>query len=236
MVMEKENIYSLEQLKQQYYSNHKGKTKISFYKAVNKMINEGKIERLERGFYYSKQDKNVFKNKYDYQESEKVKEHLIKRYGDDFEFIVYETTILNLFLNHLLAKTMIVVEVPRYYVEDVFFELQMSNKFKNILFCPKDNDIYRYGEDRTIVVRPYVSKAPLNLKEHSLTIEKLLVDIICDPFINYFFEGAEVPYMVNDIVSDYILRYKTVIAYAKRRNAYKELLAKMNDSQKRLFE
>ena len=74
------------------------------------------------------------------------------------------------------------------------------------------------------------------MKKHATTIEKLFVDIICDRFLNSFYEGAEVPIMVNNIVTDYVLRYKTIVAYAKRRNAYKNLLNNLNDDKKELFQ
>ena len=236
MVLEKEKIYKLDELKELYLDSHKGKSKIAFYKAINKMINNDEIIRLERGFYCANQKKNIFDDDLHYDDSIRLKTFLTTRYGDDFEFIIYESTILNQFLNHLLAKTKIVVEVPNFYVEHVFFEIRDSNQFNSVLLNPSGDELYHYGDDCTIVVRPYVSKAPINLKKHATTIEKLFVDIICDRFLNSFYEGAEVPIMVNNIVTDYVLRYKTIVAYAKRRNAYKNLLNNLNDDKKELFQ
>ena len=60
MVLEKEKIYKLDELKKLYFDSHKGKSKIAFYKAINKMINNDEIIRLERGFYCVNQKKNIW--------------------------------------------------------------------------------------------------------------------------------------------------------------------------------
>ena len=235
MKLERNKIYTLDQLKQLYFNSHIGKSKIAFYKAINKMIKNGEIVRLERGFYCVEQKKNTLDVNLYYEDSNKLKAFLINRYGNDFDFIIYESTILNQFLNHLLAKTKIIVEVPNYYMEHVFFEVKDSSIFNSVLLNPNSEELYHYGDDCTIVVRPYVSKAPIDLKKHSTTIEKLFVDIVCDRFLNSFYEGAEVPTMLNDITKDYVLRYKTVVSYAKRRNAYEKLLNNLDDDTKELF-
>ena len=235
VVLKKDKIYTLDELKKLYFDSHVGKSKIAFYKAINKMIENGEIVRLERGFYCASQKKNVLDINLYYEDSIKLKEFLIRRHGNDFEFIIYENTILNQFLNHLLAKTKIVVEVPKTYVEDVFFEIRDSNLFKSVLLNSNGEELYHYGDNCTIVVRPYVSKAPIDLKQHSTTIEKLFVDIVCDRFLNSFYEGAEVPYMLNDIIKDYTLRYKTIVSYAKRRNAYEDLLKNIDNDKKEFF-
>lgn len=235
VVLKKDKIYTLDELKKLYFDSHVGKSKIAFYKAINKMIENGKIVRLERGFYCASKKKNILDTNLYYDESIKLKSFLINRYGNDFEFIIYENTILNQFLNHLLAKTKIIVEVPKTYVEDVFFEIRNSNLFKSVLLNPNGEELYHYGDNCTIVVRPYISKAPIDLKQHSTTIEKLFVDIVCDRFLNSFYEGAEVPFMLNNIIEDYTLRYKTIVSYAKRRNAYENLLKNIDNDKKEFF-
>ena len=45
MVLEKEKFYTLDELKKLYFGSHKGKSKIAFYKAINKMIKNDKIIR-----------------------------------------------------------------------------------------------------------------------------------------------------------------------------------------------
>ena len=231
----KAEIYKLDEMKELHRSTHKGKSKASFYKSVRKMVDSGAIIRIERGRYSSSPRKQAFEAYCDYDDSRRLKSFLTARYGGDFEFIIYETTLLNQFLNHLLAKAMIVVEVPRAYAEDVFWGIKDSGQFESVLLCPTSDELYRYGEAMTIVVRPYVSKAPINLQEHATTLEKLLVDIVCDPFLNSLYEGAEVPAMVNGIVNDYALRYRAVSSYAKRRSAYEDLLAYLDEDKKELF-
>ena len=82
MVLEKEKIYKLDELKELYFDSHKGKSKIAFYKAINKMIKNDEIIRLERGFYCAKQKKNIFepKTKYTFPPVEDIETNLFLVY------------------------------------------------------------------------------------------------------------------------------------------------------------
>ena len=145
-------------------------------------------------------------------------------YSLDLEYTIYETNIvLNIFLNHLLAHSTIILEVPKTFMEHVFFSLK-ENGFKNILLDPSEDDLYRYSEDNTIIIHQLISKAPINKKERKITIEKLIVDIICDPLLNCFYEGAEIGNMVEEILLNYKVRYDTLENYAKRRHAFSKLM------------
>ena len=190
------------------------------YKRINKHIKSGEINRVGKGKY-----SYIVKPSFDYEfESEigvSIKSFLKKTFPNRLEYIVYESTVLNEFLNHLLTKPIVIVEANKKYVEDVFWELQ-SNGFNNVMLNPSDDERYKYSPD--IIVKTMVSRAPINLKEHKLTAEKLIVDIACDRVLNQFYEGNEKYKMIKEISNKYLIRWDTLNTYAKRRNAFDELI------------
>ena len=139
-------------------------------------------------------------------------------YSKDFEYVIYEVNIvLNQFLNHLIISPTTIIEVPKLFMEHVFNSLKEYG-FKNVLINPTKDELYRYKEVNTIIIRPLISKAPINKLERKITIEKLTIDIICDPLLHCFYEGAEINNMVEDIFLHYKVKYDTLRNYAKRRH------------------
>ena len=72
---------------------------------------------------------------------------------------------------------------------------------------------------------PLISKCPIDRKNRRITVEKLTIDMVCSPVLNCFYEGAELHHMIEDILSNYKVRYDTLKNYAKRRNALERLKA-----------
>lgn len=108
-------------------------------------------------------------------------------------------------------------------MEHVFESLKEAG-FKNVLFNPSEADFYRYFEAETIIIKQLISKSPLIKKESKISIEKLCIDVISDKVLNYFYEGAEIPYILEDMFQNYNIRYDTLKNYAKRRNAYNKII------------
>ena len=88
---------------------------------------------------------------------------------------------------------------------------------------PTKEDVFRYVEDNSIILLPLISKSPIDKKKKRITIEKLTVDMICSTTLNCFYEGAELPNVIKDILFNYKIRYDTLKNYAKRRHALNKL-------------
>ena len=230
--MKKEKItktYTKKEI-EQYVLEEAGKemNEAAIYKRINKLIDSGFLIRIGQGLYCFSD-----KKRYDYSLEDplsyQVLDLLKTSFPNNLEYIIYESGILNEFLNHLLAHSVTIVEVPKSYAEDIFWKLQ-ENGFKDVMLNPTDDDRYKYNP--SIIVKNMVTKSPIRLKEHKITIEKLIVDIICDNLLNQFYEGAEKQYMIKEIFDKYAVKYDSVKNYAKRRNAYKNLLNTLNDDKK----
>jgi predicted transcriptional regulator len=130
--------------------------------------------------------------------------------------VVYESTILNEWVNHLIARNVLFVEVEKDYMHSVFWELQEKIQ-TTILLKPGIDDYYLYASDATIIVSNLISQAPLHKDSYDIRIEKLLVDIYANELLKEFISDDEIENILNDIFSTYVVNVKTVLAYAKRR-------------------
>lgn len=205
---------------------------VSFsYREINKMIGDEKLVRVGKGRYVYESKKTF---NYDLKDplSIKAMRFFKKNKLEDLEYIIYESTILNEFLNHQIVNPVLIIEVNKEYAEDVFWKLKESG-FKDILFCPTEDEKYRY--DPSIIVKKMVSKSPINKANHKISIEKLIVDIVSDKILNQFYEGAERHMVLEEITDKYAVNYGSVKNYANRRNALEALLTYLPESKRGYF-
>lgn len=207
----------------------------SFFARLKKKTASGELIRVGKGLY-APSHLPVFDYELSTPLSQKVHAFLMKEYRGRIEFAVYETTILNRFLNHLIAGGTTIVDVPKEFCANVFFALQ-DHGFKNVLLNPDEDENYHYnGNDgRTIIIKSAPSRSPIDKKKGKILLEKLLVDIISDKRLRFFFEGAETGPAVEEIVTSYSLDYAKVRTYANRRGCYGKLLQYTPDRIRREY-
>lgn len=222
LIMEKGNkaaIYTKEEIRAFILDSSKTKiSDVAVHKRINKMIALGRLSRIGNGQYTF-----ASKPRFDYElassASLEALHKLDERFGKGVRFVVYESTLLNRFLNHLIARPTVIAEVEKDLAETVFWFLK-ENGAANVLLNPSENENYFYNpyDGSGIIVKAMVSKSPIDEKNHKITIEKLVVDIVADKTLHMFYEGAEVPRMVEDILKDYAVKLDSVRNYAKRRH------------------
>ena len=224
MVITKEKIYNTEEIMSAILKeNPKYRSSSSLYSKIAYSEKDGEIVRIGRGKYVYG-SLNSFSYDLEGAKAKALYKHLKENYSSNFEFAIYETkVVLNQFLNHLLAHNTIILEVPKIFMEHVFESLKEAG-FKNVLFNPSEADFYRYFEAEAIIIKQLISKSPLIKKESKISIEKFCIDVISDKVLNYFYEGAEIPYILEDVFQNYNIRYDTLKNYAKRRNAYNKII------------
>ena len=232
----KEKIYSKEQIKSIILgSSNANISDVAVHKRINKMISLGKLFRVGNGQYAF-----LDKQKFDYSLTNglslDVLDKLVNHFDKTAEYIIYESTLLNRFLNHLIARSTVIVEAEKDLVESIFWFLKEKD-FKNVLLNPSENEnfIYNPYDGSGVIVKTMVSKSPIDNKRHKTTIEKLVVDIVCDKRLNMFYEGAEIPHMVEDILTDYVVKIDSVRNYAKRRNCFDKFMKYVPDGLEGAF-
>lgn len=140
-------------------------------------------------------------------------------------FTVFESMLLNEFLNHLIARNTIFIQVNRPLGASVFDFLREHTE-KLVLYQPSTKDFTKYWKPDSIVVLDWTSEAPLNPSApHDITIEKMLVDIYCDKSIRMVYSSAEYPTIVQDVYERYPVDTVRLLRYARRRHRDREISA-----------
>lgn len=138
------------------------------------------------------------------------------------EFTVFETFLMNEFLNHLIAQNTVIIQCERDITSFIFREIQDKND--NCLLNPSVKEFDYYWKPGCIVVCSLVSEFPANSnKPHDITIEKMAVDMYCDRYIRRAYEPHEYPEVLRQIREKYSVNEAGMFRYARRRNKEKEI-------------
>ena len=150
----------------------------------------------------------------------------------DLDYVLFETVLLNEFVNHLYAQNIIVLQIEKALCPFTFEALNKRFPGK-VFYNLSAEDLGRYKSDNCIILENKKSEAPYDKENpHSITLEKLLVDCVSDKIIKELIPSSEVP----NIFENAKLLYKTDLTkirrYAKRRNSWNrvEELLKMGES------
>lgn len=157
---------------------------------------------------------------------------IFKNSFSDINIVVFETFMLNEWINHLISRNIVIVEVEKYFVNDIFRYIQ--NIYPNTRLNPSHEDLYLY-KDITIVVNSLVTQAPINKNDKTVKIEKLIVDLFTKDIINEFISENEKKEVIRSMIKNYVVNDKTIFAYTKRRKNYdivKEVLDYIKISEK----
>jgi len=170
---------------------------------------------------------------YDYElgtTAEEIRNKLRTQYPE-IRTVVWETCILNEWLNLLIAKNTIFVEVSKVFLETIFDTLTEIDGSTMVLVNPKTEEYFRYQRNNLIVLKTMVDRAPISKNNH-LSLEKLFVDLLCDRFLVELFDAYSVQELIQNAAASYAVNEKKLLAYARRRGRYDEISAywrKLND-------
>jgi hypothetical protein len=148
---------------------------------------------------------------------------LLKKTFPDAKMVAFDSSILNEWLNKLIAHSTSVIEIDPAYLEDAYYALKAKSK-ATILLKPTEKEMTHYHGEQTILLEPLRSRSPLNRQGTSLRLEKLMVDLLSDDFFAYFCSKSELPDIYEEITKKYAIDRDTLFAYAKRRQVYDELM------------
>lgn len=148
--------------------------------------------------------------------------NLLDKYPLTPKRMVFSSISLNFCINQLISSTTYIVEVEKEYVQSVFYYLKekLSN---NILIKPNKQEKENYWVPNTIYVKELYKRSPVN-KDGTIKIEKLLVDLLFDEDVYSLFSGKDINNAIDILCSNFTINYKTLIAYATRRNKRSELI------------
>ena len=201
------------------------KTVLNAYLA--KMVSQGKLERKGRGIY-SKRNNYLFSP----EPCEKALDlyNSVREAFPFTEICIYEGLWISPLMHHLANNQAIYLEVEKVASEAVFHFIQNQNL--TVFYRPDraEMDKYVYLGSAPIIVKNLVSESPLlYVKGIKIpTLEKLLVDMYCDPDF-FYLQGGEYWRIMHNVHS-YVINTSKMFRYAARRNAAKAIKEIWNGS------
>lgn len=193
---------------------------------INKLIEDGVIAKINNDQY-----KFVNKKKYHiYREYDETKDFINVLKDIKFDYIIYNITFLNEWLNHLIGKNTIFIEVDKKYANTIY-EVLVYNNYKNILLNPSLEEIDKYSSSDLIIIKPLFTRSPINRKDKSFTIEKIIVDLFVDAILKRFFSTSELPDIYKQIFEKYAIDELSLNAYLTRRKIKKSFFEFLSNNK-----
>lgn len=212
----KKDIFSRKNLKANLKQKNIEVDDSTLSRRLNKLIDEGIIKRENNGYIFIESPKKI----YHYHPSEKLKEiiSLISDTYPNLDFVAWEYVQLNEFITHLIGKNAFIIETEKFF-EHTLFEL-LNQNFPRVFLDISYQMFSLYSLDEPIIIKKMISRTPQNKTEsHQLMLEKLIVDLLQDPFSSKLITNAEKKTVFANCFNTYYINSKTLNSYAERRNA-----------------
>lgn len=172
-------------------------------------------------------NKNLYKPFYS-DDCTKLLLHLTEFYPD-INFVVFESFLLNEFVNHQISQNTIVIMVEKDSYEFIFDHLNSEYEGR-VLLSPDKETLNRYWTSNCIIVESLISESPIYTEApHKINMEKLLVDIVADKIIPRLFTHSEYELIFEEVFARYNIDSNKVKRYAKRRNAWEKISIYMKE-------
>ena len=226
--------YSHQELIKLLESDYPQMRESSYHWAVCGMLKSGNITRIARNAYVVQnvQEKPLYRPTYS-----ELAVKLIAQISDKYPsvpFTVFETALMNDFLNHLVAQNTVFVQAEKDISIFIFRFLQELG-YKHLLYKPNKAYYALYWEKDCIVVTDMISEAPLSASApHEICLEKMLVDIYCDKLISSAYSKSEYPEVLKQAMETYHIESAKMMRYARRRgreDEMKKILEEIEDAE-----
>lgn len=225
MVADKINankIYTEDDLYNEYLEKAQSPSEVDFKWYLHGRIKNGEFVRVGKKKYMVSRNKYV----YSYNSDEAIRiDDMLRQNFQDLDIVIWESTMLNEWMNLQITQNIIFVETERVFMEFVFDKINEEIEGVHCLLNPSRDELYRYAKDNMVVVKPMVSKCPKNAKARNITLEKLIVDLYTDKLISKMFDGAAIDDTVSEILRTQIVNRDKLLTYAKRKKKEETLIS-----------
>lgn len=222
-ILEKDTVYGHKELLEKLEAIKPGLTKSGYHWAISCLISEGVLDRKGRGEYRLSDGNEKIEYSPRYSE---VATNLMDTISNQYPYVhftVFETALMNDFLNHLIAQNTVFVQVEKESSVYIFRFLQEQG-YQGLMYKPDRKDFSLYWSKDGVVVTDMISEAPVRTDEPSvITLEKMLVDMCADKLISTTFSRSELPEVFEQASEHYALDQTKMLRYARRRNKEKEI-------------
>ncbi len=212
----KANYFTTKDISEFYLSLDPLVKKTTINWRVYALVQKGILTRIGRGKFCLGSN-NIFLPELN--RKEKV---IYDKLRSEFPFVqicVWNTKILNEFMQHQPGNFQIIVEVEKEVAQSVFYFLKELNY--PVFIKPTEEILEKYlpTDKEAIIIKSLVSESPLqeNGNIRTVTIEKLLVDIFSDTIIFSAQQGAELRTIFQEAFNKYTVNHSKMLRYASRR-------------------
>lgn len=207
-------------------------TKAALSWRIHDILNKNIIKSVKRGVYSISNSK-----KYVPAISEKLVKlsKVVAKEFDNLDYCLWSTEWFNDFTRHQMGTFIYLLEVERDFVEEVFNAYSESKQYR-VYLDPNKDIMERYVESEiSVVIKPLISRSPkqkvsINLKDKIQvpTLEKMLVDVFCDPITFYTVQGSEMETLFENALKRYHVNFSRMLNYARRRKKEPQLKVYMS--------
>lgn len=182
---------------------------------------KGIINHLQRGVYSLGGKKQYIP---DVSEKAKAIYNTIIKELPYTNFCISETRWFNEFMQHQVFKTYLIIEVEKDAATIIFNKLSAAGEK---VFLNPDAQVfenYISSTENPVIIKSLISESPIQEIEKIkiATLEKMLVDMICDTEI-YTAQEGEINNIFKGAIEKYNINLKKMLRYARRRNKANEI-------------
>lgn len=218
------NTYSHKELMDELRKLKTDLSESTYHWAISRLVRDGALTRTGYDTYSSSDGLSLGEFVPAYSDAAVNIIRLISEQYPYVRFTVFETVLMNDFLNHLIAQNTVFIQVEKESSIYVFRFLQEQG-LQNVMYKPSRNAFNLYWSRECVIVTDMISEAPLRTVEpHSILLEKMLVDMLADKLISSTFSRSEFPNVIEQAQSRYLLDTVRMLRYARRRNRHDVLL------------
>lgn len=160
----------------------------------------------------------VKKYTYELRKESKAIDEFISSSFPEANYVIWESTQLNEWVNFLLNQNTIFIDVEKELFDFVIDGLmeELGNEY-TILINPDEQTVSRYGRDNLVIVKKLFSRSPSDKKEHKIKLEKLIVDLLCDKYYSWMLDSSAIEDVFAGVKKSYAIDATKMLNYAKRR-------------------
>ncbi|MCA1763246.1 MAG: DUF6577 family protein [Cryomorphaceae bacterium] len=147
------------------------------------------------------------------------------------ELCIWSTKSLNEFMLHQPGRFYTILDVEKDAAESVFYHLKESGK--DVYLHPSEEILSKYAihKKEPVIITYLTTEAPIQKVDSmkTITLEKVLVDIYCDPVLFSTYQGIEMKHIYRTAFDKYHIRESKMLRYASRRNKKGEIEKLINE-------
>jgi hypothetical protein len=153
--------------------------------------------------------------------------HVTGSFSPDLPCVIWTTEWLREFMVLQPTQELVIVETPRAWTNSLFEIWKMEGHPVFMDPSPEVLEKYVLGQGNSFIVKPLVSRSPTQTLQDDTeiaTLEKILIDLICDKDLFAIYQGTELENIFINSWKRYALNLSILENYAKRRGRLADLL------------